>query len=202
MLDPARAVGGKSCFPSRLPVPMKSGRITLASVDRLQATVDRATRLHRVGLLLFFAACVLVTLPRAGMPAWLPQAAMLATLLAFGCKLLATRREIRVARRLGRIMDLPYRRPAHGGQGSDQSAWSAIRAYVVASVVLTASVALAPSMLASLGEVPVSNLVAMLSVAALVLQSFDHPRRMHGRILAICLSRLDPHGGEDGVLAA
>ena len=29
---------------------MKSGRITLASVDRLQATVDTATRLHRLGL--------------------------------------------------------------------------------------------------------------------------------------------------------
>lgn len=176
-------------------------RITLASVDRLQAAVDIATRLHRLGLLLFFLACVLVTVPRGDMPAWLPQAAMLATLLAFGCKLLATRREIRVARLLGRIMDLPYRRPFQGGQGSDQSAWSAIRAYVAASVVLTVSVALAPSMLASLGEVPVSNLVAMLSVAALVLQSFDHPRRMQGRILQICLSRLD-HGDEDGVLAA
>jgi hypothetical protein len=186
--------------PFRL-LPMNS-RITLAAVDRLQATVDTATRLHRLGLLLFFAACVLVTLPRGGMPAWVPQAAMLATLLAFGCKLLATRREIRLARLLGRIMALPYRRPAHGGHGSDHSAWSAIRAYVVASVVLTVAVALAPSMLASLGEVPVSNLVAMLRVAALVLQSFDHQRRMHGRILQICLSRLEPHGGEDGVLAA
>ena len=181
---------------------MKSGRITLASVDRLQATVDTATRLHRLGLLLFFAACVLVTLPRGGMPAWLPQAAMLATLLAFGCKFLATRREIRVARLLRRILELPYRRPAPGGRGSDHSAWGAIRAYVIASVVLTAAVALAPSMLASLGEVPVANLVAMLSVAALVLQSCDHPRRMHSRILLISLSRLDPHADEDGLLAA
>jgi len=179
-----------------------NARITLASVDRLQSAVDIATRLHRLGLLLFFAACVLVTLPPAGMPAWLPQSAMLATLLAFGCKLLATRREIRVARLLRRIMDLPCRRPAHGGHGSDHSAWSAIRGYLVASVVLTIAVALAPSMLASLGEVPVANAVAMLSVAALVLQSFDHPRRMQARILQICLSRLDPHGDESGVLAA
>ena len=200
MLDPAGR--GAENHASHAPPTAMKPRITLASVDRLQATVDHATRLHRLGLLLFFAACVLVTLPRAGMPDWLPQAAMLATLLAFACKLLATRREIRVARLLGRIMDLPYRRPAQGGHGSDHSAWSAIRAYVVASVVLTVSVALAPSMLASLGEVPLSNFVAMLSVAALVLQSFDHPRRMHSRILQICLSRLDPHGDDDGVLAA
>lgn len=177
-------------------------RITLASVDRLQAAVDAATRLHRLGLLLFFAACVLATLPQAGLIASLPQAAMAATLLAFGCKVLATRREIRVARLLGRIMALPYRRPAAAAQGDDHGAWSAVRAYVIASVVLTVAVALAPSMLASLGEVPVSNAVAMLSVAALVLQSFDNPRRMHSRILQICLSRLDPHAGDEGVLAA
>ena len=59
-----------------------------------------------------------------------------------------------------------------------------------------------PSMLASLGQGALSNLVAMLSMGALVLQAFDHPRRMHGRILQICLSRLDTHGGDDGVLAA
>ena len=200
MLD--RLAGEAENHRSHAPFPAMKPRITLASVDRLQAAVDIATRLHRLGLLLFFAACVLVTLPRNGMPAWLPHAAMFATLLAFGCKLLATRREIRVARLLGRIMALPYRRPAQGGRGSDHSAWSAVRAYVVASVVLTASVALAPSMLASLGQVPLANFVAMLSVAALVLQSFDHPRRMHGRILQICLSRLDPPGAGDSVLAA
>ena len=177
-------------------------RITLSNVDRLQATVDAAIRLHRLGLLLFFAACALATLPGAPLGAWLPQAAMVATLLAFACKLLATRREIRVARLLGRIMAMPHRRPSPGAHGSDESAWTAIRAYVVSSVVLTLAVALAPSMLASLGQGALSNLVAMLSMGALVLQAFDHPRRMHGRILQICLSRLDTHGGDDGVLAA
>src|SRR5690606_4423591 len=198
MLDRAGNGAENRGWPAIRPQQMNSP-VTLASLDRLQATVDAATRLHRLGLVLFFAACVLVTLPRAGMPAWLPQAAMAATLLAFTCKLLATRREIRVARRLSRIMATPYRRPAHG---SDHSAWSAVRTYVVASVVLTAAVALAPSMLAALGEVPLANVVATLSVAALVLQSFDHPRRMHGRIMEICLSRLEPQRGSDGTLAA
>ena len=42
---------------------MKNRRITLASVDRMQSAVDAAARLHRVGLLLFIAACVSITLP-------------------------------------------------------------------------------------------------------------------------------------------
>lgn len=174
-------------------------RITSANVERLRAAVDAATRLHRLGLLLFFAACVLVTWPAAQLPTWLPQTGLAATLLAFACKALATRREIRLLRRLGRIMALPYRRAV---AGNDHGAWSAIRSYVAASIVLTVAAALAPSMLAALGETLLSNLVAMLCVAALVLQSFDNPQRMHNRVLQICRSRLDPHADADDVLAA
>jgi hypothetical protein len=176
-------------------------RITLANVDMLQAAVDAAARLHRIGLLLFIAACVLVTWPRAQMPAWLPQAGMIATVLAFACKTLATRREIRLAGLLGRIMAMPYRRGA-SSQGNDHSAWSAVRSYVIVSVVLTLAVALCPSMLASLGETALANLTVMLSAAALAIQSFDNPRRLHSRIMQICFSRLDPQGGEDGTLVA
>lgn len=176
-------------------------RITLANVDKLQAAVDAAARLHRIGLLLFIAACVLVTWPRAQMPVWLPQAGMAATLLAFACKALATRREIRLAGLLGRIMAMPYRRGA-SSQGSDHSAWSAVRSYVIVSVVLTLAVALCPSMLASLGETALANLTVMLSAAALAIQSFDNPRRLHSRIMQICFSRLDLQAGEDGTLVA
>ena len=176
-------------------------RITLANVDKLQAAVDAAARLHRLGLLLFILACVLVTWPRAQMPAWLPQAGMVATVLAFACKALATRGEIRIAGLLGRIMALPYRRGA-SSRGSDHSAWSAIRAYVIVSVVLTVAAALTPSMLVSLGETALANLTVMLSAAALAIQSFDNPRRLHSRIMQICFSRLDLHAGEDGTLVA
>ena len=53
---------------------MKTRRITLASVDRMQSSVDVAARLHRLGLVLFVAACVCVTLPRTGVAARLPRA--------------------------------------------------------------------------------------------------------------------------------
>lgn len=180
---------------------MKKPRITLANVDKLQKAVDAAARLHRLGLLLFVAACVLVTLPHGHMPAWLPMAGMLTTILAFVCKVLATRREIRLASLLGRIMDMPHRRAA-SGHGSDHNAWSAIRSYVVVSVVLTLAVALTPSMLASLGETALAHLTVMLSAAALAIQSFDNPKRLHSRIMQICFSRLDLQAGDDGVLVA
>jgi hypothetical protein len=135
------------------------------------------------------------------MPAWLPQAGMIATVLAFACKTLATRREIRLAGLLGRIMAMPYRRGA-SSQGNDHSAWSAVRSYVIVSVVLTVAVALTPSMLASLGETALANLTVTLSAAALAIQSFDNPRRLHSRIVQICFSRVDLQGGDDGTLVA
>ena len=115
-------------------------RITLASVDRLQAAVDSAARLHRFGLVSFVVACVAVSLPRAGLPdwlpVWLPMAGLAATVLAFAIKAEGTLREIRLAHTLARVMALPYRRgPAAGG--GDTSAWASIRAYVLVSVALT-----------------------------------------------------------------
>lgn len=180
---------------------MKKPRITLANVDKLQAAVDVAARLHRLGLFLFIAACVLVTTPQAHMPTWLPTAAMAVTALAFIIKVVATRCEMRLAALLGRIMAMPHRRGT-SGHGSDHSAWSAIRSYVIVSVVLTVAVALTPSMLASLGETALAHLTVMLSAAALAIQSFDNPKRLHSRIMQICSSRVDLHAGDDDVLVA
>jgi len=180
---------------------MKKPRITLANVDKLQAAVDAAARLHRLGLFLFIAACVLVTTPQAHMPAWLPKAAMAATVLSFIIKVVATRYEIRLVGLLGRIMAMPHKRGT-SGHGSDHSAWSAIRSYVIVSVVLTVAVALTPSMLASLGETALAHLTVMLSAAALAIQSFDNPKRLHNRIMQICSSRVDLHAGDDDVLVA
>jgi hypothetical protein len=180
---------------------MKKPRITLANVNKLQAAVDAAARLHRLGLFLFIAACVLVTTPQAHMPVWLPKAAMVATVLSFVIKVVATRYEIRLASLLARIMAMPHKRGT-SGHGSDRSAWSAIRSYIIVSVVLTVAVALTPSMLASLGETALAHLTVMLSAAALAIQSFDNPKRLHSRIMQICSSRVDLHAGDDDVLVA
>ena len=63
---------------------------TLGNVDRLQRKVDRAARLHRLGLILFVLACVIVTLPRADLPAWASMAGLGATLLGFAIKAAGT----------------------------------------------------------------------------------------------------------------
>ena len=69
-------------------------------------------------------------------------------------------------------------------------------------VALTVAAALTPSMLAATGETALANLTVAISMAALAIQSFDNPRRLHGRIMQICFSRLDLQGGEDGTLVA
>lgn len=180
---------------------MKFRRITLASVDRMQSTVDAAARLHRIGLLLFIAACVCVTLPRTGLPAWLPVAGMAATVLAFVLKAAGTLREIRLADALARVMGMPYRR-GFAARGLDHNAWSAIRSYVLVSIALTVAAALTPSMLAQVGETAYANLTVALSMAALAIQSFDNPRRLRHRVMQICSGRMELHAGDDDVLVA
>ena len=175
-------------------------RITLRNVDHLQSRVDIAARLHRLGLLLFVLACVCVTLPHANLPAWvpswLPGAGLGATLLGFAIKTAGTLHEIRLADALSKVMGLP-RRGARA-HGDDHTAWSAIRSYVIVSVALTVAAALTPSMLAANGETALVNLTVAASMAALAIQSFDNPRRMRERVMAICHGRLDPHAAEDG----
>ena len=175
--------------------------VTLAHVDQLQATVDSATRLHRAGLLLFFLACVCVSLPRSGLPAWMPVAGMLTTGMAFLIKAAGTVREIRIAGFLRRVMDMP-RRIGAGVQGSDANAWKQTRSYIAVSVVLTVAAALMPSMLASSGDSLTAQLAGMLSMAALVIQSFDNPRRLRDRIMLICASRMGVHASDGDVLVA
>lgn len=180
---------------------MKNRRITLASVDRMQSSVDAAARLHRLGLILFVAACVCVTLPRAGLPAWTPLAGLGATVLAFVIKAAGTVCEIRLADALARVMGMPYRR-GFAARGLDHNAWSAIRSYVLVSVALTVAAALTPSMLAQVGETAFANLTVAISMAALAIQSFDNPRRLRHRIMQICSGRMDLHASDDGVLLA
>jgi hypothetical protein len=174
---------------------------TLGNVDRLQRKVDRAARLHRLGLILFVLACVIVTLPRTDLPAWASMAGLGATLLGFAIKAAGTIHEIRLADALRKVMGLPYRRGFHG-KGLDHNAWSAIRTYVIVSVALTVAAALTPSMLASTGETALANLTVAMSMAALAIQSFDNPRRMRSRVMAICHGRMDPHAVEGGTLVA
>ena len=175
---------------------------TLLNVDRLQSKVDRAARLHRFGLVLFVLACVCVTMPKGiGLPAWVPIAGLAATLLCFAIKAAGTLHEIRLANSLAKIMGLPYRRGFHG-KGLDDNAWSAIRKYVIVSALLTIAAALTPSMLAQTGETAFANLTVAMSMAALAIQSFDNPRRMRSRVMAICNGRVDPHASEGGKFAA
>jgi hypothetical protein len=176
-------------------------RITLAIVDKLQSTIDSAARLHRLGLLLFVLACVCVSLPQAGMPRWMQLAGLLATGLAFVIKTAGTLREIRLATVLRQVMGMPRRRAARA-PGSDLNAWAATRSYVVVSVILTVAAALTPSMLASSGATFYAHLTVMFSMAALVIQSVDNPRRLHERVLLICGSRLDLHANDGDVLVA
>jgi hypothetical protein len=176
-------------------------RITLGNVDRLQSTVDRAARLHRLGLILFVLACTCVALPRTGLPAWVPIAGLGATLLAFAIKAAGTLHEIRLADSLSKVMGLPVRHGFHA-RGLDQNAWSQIRSYIFVSVALTVAAALAPSMLAASGETTLANLTVTISMAALAIQSFDNPRRLHNRVMQICHGRLDPHAHEDGTFVA
>jgi len=176
-------------------------RVSLSIVDKLHSTIDSATRLHRLGLLLFVLACVCVSLPQAGMPHWMQLAGLAATGLAFVIKTVGTLREIRLAKVLRQVMGMPRRRVARA-QGSDLNAWAAMRTYVVVSVVLTVAAALTPSMLASSGATFYAQLTVMFSMAALVIQSVDNPRRLHDRVLLICGSRLDPHANDGDVLAA
>jgi hypothetical protein len=175
--------------------------LNLANIDRLQSTVDAAARLHRVGLLLFFLACVCVSLPHGGMPHWLPVAGMLATALAFLIKAAGTVREIRLASVLRQVMGMP-RRMGAAMHGSDANAWQQTRTYIVVSVVLTVAAALTPSMLASSGDSFFAHLTGMLSMAALVIQSFDNPRRLRDRIMLICSSRMGLHASDGDVLVA
>lgn len=182
-------------------LPMKNRRITLANVDRMQSSVDAAARLHRLGLILFVAACVCVTLPRSGLPAWMPLAGMGATVLAFVIKAAGTVCEIRLADALARVMGMPYRR-GFAARGLDHNAWSAIRSYVLVSVALTVAAALTPSMLAQVGETAFANLTVAISMAALAIQSFDNPRRLRHRIMQICSGRMEMHASDDGVLLA
>jgi hypothetical protein len=176
-------------------------RITLNNVDRLQSKVDVAANLHRLGLVLFVLACTCVTLPKGGMPAWVPLAGLGATLLGFAIKGAGTLYEIRLANSLAKVMGLPYRRGFHA-KGLDHNAWSAIRSYVIVSVALTCAAALAPSMLAATGETALANLTVAASMAALAIQSFDNPRRMRSRVMAICHGRMDPHAADGGTLVA
>ena len=175
---------------------------TLLTVDRLQSKVDIAARFHRLGLVMFVLACVCITLPKGmGLPAWVSFAGFGATLLGFIIKAAGTLHEIRLADSLAKVMGLPYRRGFHG-KGSDQSAWSAIRKYVIVSVALTVAAALTPSMLAANGETALANLTVAMSMAALAIQSFDNPKRMLNRIMAICHGRVDPHASEGGTFVA
>lgn len=176
-------------------------RVTLANVDKLQATIDSAARLHRLGLLLFVLACVCVSLPQGGLPAWLPIAGLLATGLAFATKTAGTLREIRLASTLRKVMGMPRRIGARI-EGSDLTAWAATRSYVAVSVVLTVAAALTPSMLASSGATTFAHLTVMLSMAALVIQSVDNPKRLHERVLLICASRMELHASDGDVLVA
>jgi hypothetical protein len=176
-------------------------RISLRNVDRLQSKVDAAARLHRLGLILFVLACTFVTLPRTGLPTWVPVAGLGATLLAFLIKAGGTLHEIRLADSLSKVMGLPVRRGFHA-QGADQSAWKAIRSYVFVSVALTVAAALTPSMLAATGETAIANFTVAVSMAALAIQSFDNPRRLRSRIMQICHGRLDPHAHDDGTFVA
>lgn len=175
-------------------------RVTLANVDRLQATIDSAARLHRLGLLLFVLACICVSLPPGNLR-WLPIAGLLATALGFIIKTAGTVREIRLAGALRKVMGMPRRIGARV-EGSDANAWAATRSYVVVSVILTVAAALTPSMLASSGATYFAQLTVMLSMAALVIQSVDNPRRLHERVLLICGSRMDLHANEGDVLVA
>ena len=175
-------------------------RITLASVDRLQSTVDSAARLHRLGLLLFVLACTCVSLPHDGLR-WMPIAGLLATGLGFVIKTAGTLREIRLAAVLRKVMGMP-RRQAGRAPGSDVTAWAAMRTYIVVSVVLTVAAALTPSMLASSGATFYAHLTVMFSMAALVIQSVDNPRRLHERVLLICGSRMELHASDGDVLVA
>ena len=175
--------------------------LNLASVDRLQSTVDDAARLHRVGLLLFFLACVCVSLPRSGLPAWMPVAGMLTTGMAFLIKAAGTVRELRIAGALRKVLGMP-RRFGAGMHGSDANAWKQTRSYIIVSVVLTVAAALMPSMIASSGDSLFAQLAGMLSMAALVIQSFDNPRRLRDRIMLICASRMGTHASDGDVLVA
>ncbi|MGO4550786.1 hypothetical protein AB4059_06755 [Lysobacter sp. 2RAF19] len=176
--------------------------ITFLNVDRLQSKVDVAARFHRLGLVLFVLACVCVTLPKGmGLPSWVPLAGFSATLLGFIIKGAGTLYEIRLADSLAKVMGLPYRRGFHG-KGVDQTAWSAIRKYVIVSVALTVAAALTPSMLAANGETALANFTVAMSMAALAIQSFDNPRRMRNRVMAICHGRVDPHAAEGGTFVA
>jgi len=175
--------------------------LSLASIDRLQSTVDDAARLHRVGLLLFFLACVCVSLPRSGLPAWMPVAGMLTTGMAFLIKAAGTIREIRLASVLRKVMGMP-RRFGVGVHGSDANAWKQTLSYIVVSVVLTVAAALMPSMIPSSGDSLFAQVTGMLSMAALVIQSFDNPRRLRDRIMLICTSRMALHASDGDVLVA
>jgi hypothetical protein len=175
--------------------------LNLASIDRLQSTVDDAARLHRVGLLLFFLACVCVSLPRSGLPAWMPVAGMLTTGMAFLIKAAGTVREIRVAGVLRKVMGMP-RRLGASMHGNDANAWKQTRSYIVVSVVLTVAAALMPSMIASSGDSLFAHLTGMLSMAALMIQSFDNPRRLRDRVMLICASRMSTHASDGDVLVA
>jgi hypothetical protein len=174
--------------------------LNLANIDRLQSSVDDAARLHRVGRLLFFLACVCVSLPHGSMH-WLPVAGMLATALAFLIKAAGTVREIRLAGVLRQVMGMP-RRMGAAMHGSDANAWQQTRTYIVVSVVLTVAAALTPSMIASSGDSFFAHLTGMLSMAALVIQSFDNPRRLRDRIMLICSSRMGLHANDGDVLVA
>jgi hypothetical protein len=176
-------------------------RISLGNVDRLQSKVDSAARLHRLGLVLFILACVVVTLPSGILPASLAFVGVGATVLAFALKAAATMKEIRLADALRKVMGLPYRRGFHA-RGLDDNAWSAIRSYVIVSAALTVAAALTPSMLAQTGETAFANLTVAISMAALAIQSFDNPRRLRSRVMQICHGRLDPHANDGSNLVA
>ena len=177
-------------------------KISLGNVDRLQSRVDVAARLHRLGLVLFVLACTCITLPRTGVPAWVPLAGLGATLLAFVIKAAGTLHEIRLADALSKVMGLPYRRGFHARD--DHGAWSAIRSYIIVSGALTIAAALTPSMLAATGETAIANFTVAVSMAALAIQSFDNPRRLRTRVMQICHGRLDPHAndGDGGTFVA
>ena len=169
--------------------------LTLAAVDRLQAAVDGAARLHRMGLLLFLAACVCASVNAAGAPELVRTAGLAAAMLAFGVKAAGALCELRVIRILGRVMGMPYRR-GFKAQGHDEAAWASVRSYVLVSMTLALAAALAPSMLASMGETAYVRLTLMVTSAALAIQSFDMPRRLSASIMHICGGRMDPHATE------
>lgn len=167
-------------------------RLTLANVDKLQTAVDNTAKLHRLGLTLYVLACATASLAPSEVPDWARVIGLAAAMLAFGLKGTAALLETRVVKILGRVMGMPYRRDFKA-MGHDRIAWSSIRSYALVSVTLALAAALTPSMMAALGDTPYVRLTLMLTTAAMVIQSFDMPRRLNGSIMQICCGRLDVH---------